>query len=343
MYSQDTVEKIRKGYYSALYFNRTKQILLAEKDLRTVTMQVFQKNEDVVLCGIPEVIDILKIGTGYFEKEKWIDKFSTLKIEHLKEGTDLKPREPVMHITGPYAYFAHLESLYLGVLARQTLIATNARRTIKAAGDKPVVCFADRFDYFLNQELDGYAVSVGGITSVCTKAQTARWQGKIAGTIPHALIAMEKGNTLLAAEKFQNEIDDRLIVLVDFENDVIKTSLEIACKFGKALWGVRVDTSENMIDKSLKGNKDHLKGVNPTLIKLLRKKLDKEGFTHVKIIVSGGFNSEKITRFEKAKTPVNIYGVGSSLLKGDNDFTADIVKVDGKNLSKAGRFFKKIR
>jgi len=67
----------------------------------------------------------------------------------------------------------------------------------------------------------------------------------------------------------------------------------------------------------------------------------------VKIIATGGFNPEKIDRFESSQVPVDIYGVGSWLLSNcscegtKNDFTGDVVKVkiDGEwiELSKVGR------
>ena len=159
------------------------------------------------------------------------------------------------------------------------------------------------------------------------------WKGKTAGTIPHSLIAINDGNTLESIRLFSKHIDDRVIALVDFNNDCISTSLNAAKLLKNKLWGVRVDTAEDMKDKSLnkKGGKKYY-GVNSTLIKLLRSELDTNGFPYVKIIVSGGFNTEKIIDFEKQQTPVDIYGVGSSLLKGNNDFTADIVKVEEKKL-----------
>jgi hypothetical protein len=80
-------------------------------------------------------------------------------------------------------------------------------------------------------------------------------------------------------------------------------------------------------------------GVNQTLVKLVRAALDQDGFNHVKIVVSGGFDAQKIKFFEKEKTPVDVYGVGSSLLKGSNDFTADIVKVEENLISKVGRTY----
>ena len=57
----------------------------------------------------------------------------------------------------------------------------------------------------------------------------------------------------------------------------------------------------------------------------------------MKIVVSGGFTAERITAFESAGVPVDAYGVGSSLLRGANDFTADVVMVDGRPCGKVGR------
>src|SRR5260370_37079772 len=112
----EAIEKIRRGYYSAVYFNRTQRILLQEKNLKTVTMQIFQK-QDAVLCGVDQVVELFKVAAGYFENDKWVGKGDEIKIESLQDGDSIKSWETVMHITGTYAYFAHLESLYLGILA----------------------------------------------------------------------------------------------------------------------------------------------------------------------------------------------------------------------------------
>ena len=184
-WDQTTVDKIRRGYYSAVYFNRTKSILEGEKNFKKVKMQIFQKHEGSVLCGVDEVVEVVKVASGYFEGVKWIDKSAEVKIESLDDGDKLSPGETVMHITGPYAYFAHLESLYLGILARRTLVATNVRKSVEAAKEKSVIFFADRFDHFLNQEGDGYAAKIGGASGVCTQAHATRFGGEPMGTIPH--------------------------------------------------------------------------------------------------------------------------------------------------------------
>lgn len=68
-----------------------------------------------------------------------------------------------------------------------------------------------------------------------------------------------------------------------------------------------------------------------------RERLDAAGFADVKIVASGGFDAERIGSFEQQRLPVDAYGVGSSLLRGTHDFTADIVEVDGRPVAKVGR------
>ncbi len=135
--------------------------------------------------------------------------------------------------------------------------------------------------------------------------------------------------------------ETNLVALVDFDNDCIGTSLECARALGSRLWGVRFDTSEMLVDKSIIPRMGTFRptGVGPELVFMAREALDREGFQHVKIIVSGGFDAERISQFEAQKVPVDAYGVGSSLMQGSNDFTADIVRVNKKDLAKVGRRF----
>lgn len=334
-WDRKTIKSIRKGYFTACYFLRTQKILLSQNNWSLVTMQVFQKNDQSTLCGINEILSLLKVGCGLYKKGKWQNLVDKISVKGLQDGDTISAGEPVLHITGPYIAFAHLESLYLGILARRTLVATNSRRMITAASGKPVYFFADRFDHFFNQEGDGYAGHVGGISDVCTQAQAFHWNGHVVGTMPHSLIALYGGETTKAAKSFLQQFPQvPLVVLVDFQNDCVGTALEVARSLGDKLYGVRLDTSELLTDRSVKES-----GVCPVLVRLVRQALDWEGFYRVKIIVSGGFTAEKIKWFEAEKVPVDAYGVGSALLKGNNDFTADIVKVNGILCAKIGRAY----
>jgi len=249
-----------------------------------------------------------------------------------------------MLIRGPYVAFAHLETLYLGVLARRTRVATNTRLVVEAAWPKPVMFFPARFDHWLVQTGDGYAAHIAGAIGVSTDAQASWWGSEGIGTVPHALIAAFGGDSVAAARAFADHIaaDVQVITLVDFDNDCVATSLALARALGRRLYAVRLDTSEAMVDRSVlpqMGDFDP-RGVNPQLVRNVRAALDAEGFDGVRISVSGGFDATKIRRFESAGVPVDSYGVGSSLFRGSFDFTADIVEVDGRPVSKAGRWYR---
>jgi len=380
------VVELRSGYRAAVYFDRSRRILAAEGDDTSVTMQVFQRSDAMVACGIDEALAVLALGAGSFRDpaaadqafaaylqardrsrrarsrggEAWVEAVRAqveaegafdrhwvpagpgqLQVAALRDGDPVDAWEPVLEIVGPYRLVAHLESVYLGVLARRTLVASNVRRVVDAAGGKPVLFFADRFDHWATQGGDGYAAFVGGAEGVATDAQAAWWGERGLGTIPHALIATFGGDTVAAVAAFARQFPGvPLIALVDFHNDSVATSLACARAFGERLWGVRLDTSGTMVDRSLWPEMGDFvpTGVNRRLVEKVRDALDGEGFEHVRVIVSGGFTAERIAAFEATGVPVDSYAVGSSLLKGSADYTADVVLREGRPCAKIGRF-----
>ena len=328
------VEKMREGYYSDKYFVRARDLLRRDKHRPRVTMQIFGKSH-AHLGGIDEAIAILKLCA-----ESWDE----LVVHALYDGDEIKPWETVLLIDGPYDAFAVLETLYLGVLARRTRVGTNTRLVVEAAKPKEVMFFPARHDHWLVQTGDGYAAHIAGAIGVSTDAQASWWGSEGVGTVPHALIAAYGGDTVLASRKFAELSDPaiRLITLVDFDNDCVGTSLAVARVLGDRLYGVRLDTSETLVDKSVIPQMGTFKptGVNPELVRNVRRALDAEGYSHVKIVVSGGFNIEKIRDFEEQRVPVDAYGVGSSLFQGRFDFTADVVMLEGKSCAKVGRGYR---
>ncbi len=188
---------------------------------------------------------------------------------------------------------------------------------------------------------DGWAAHVAGAIGVSTDAQASWWGGRGIGTVPHGLIAAFGGDTVAAATAFADRYSGEMnvTVLVDFDNDSVNTAIAVADALGDKLWGVRLDTSERLVDRSLWQDMGDFRptGVNEVLVRKVREALDAEGFEDVRIVVSGGFTVEKIRAFEDAGVPADVYGVGSSLLRGSNDFTADIVRADGRPAAKVGR------
>ncbi|OAO78662.1 Nicotinate phosphoribosyltransferase [Anoxybacillus flavithermus] len=333
-------ERVRDGWFSAVYFLKTREIVKEFRPNNIVTMQFFQK-EHAVLCGTDEVIALL---------HTFADEPEKLEIYSLKDGDKISPFETVLTITGPYQNFGYLEGIIDGILARRTSVATNVYNVVKAAAlsgvQKPVIFMGDRDDHFMMQAGDGYAAFIGGSTAQATHAMNEWWGKQGMGTMPHALIQLFDGDVVAAAKAYHAKYpDDDLIVLVDYNNDCITDALKVAREFGDKLKAVRVDTSRTMIDQYFIRHPEVLgtfdpRGVNPPLIFALREALDREGFEHVKIVVSGGFNEQRIIEFEKQGVPVDMYGVGSSLLKVHIGFTGDNVLLNGKHQAKAGRRYR---
>ena len=335
------VERMRDGYYSDQYFNLTRDLLIEEGRHPHVLMQVFQK-EQSILGGVDEAIAVLKQCAGRrLPDGDWEDGWDSLVVRALYEGDEIAPYQTVMTIEGDYSLFAHLETVYLGCMARRTLVMRNVASVVRAAAGKPILFFPARHDHWLVQTGDGWAAHVAGAIGVSTDAQASWWGGRGVGTVPHGLIAAYGGDTVTAATAFAARYygEMNITVLVDFDNDSVQTALDVASALGDRLWGVRLDTSERLVDRALQEvpNQEAHHGVTPLLAQRVRRALDLGGYEHVRIVVSGGFNPAKITAFEAAGAPVDAYGVGSSLLRGSNDFTADVVRVDGRPAAKAGR------
>ncbi|KAA0549058.1 nicotinate phosphoribosyltransferase [Bacillus sp. BGMRC 2118] len=330
-------ERIRDGWFSAVYFLKTREIVKRHKPDNIVTMQFFQK-QHAVLCGTDEVIALVKT---------FADHPDELEIHSLKDGDKISPFETVLTIKGPYQNFGYLEGIIDGILARRTSVATSVYNVMNAGAkngiQKPIIFMGDRDDHYTQQAGDGYAAYIGGSKAQATHAMNEWWGKQGMGTMPHALIQLFNGDVVEAAKAYQDTFpEDELMVLVDYNNDVITDALKVAKEFGEDLKAVRLDTSRTMIDQYFVRNPDILgtfdpRGVNVPLVFALREALDNEGYHHVKIVVTGGFNEKRIIEFEEQQVPVDMYGVGSSLLKINIGFTGDNVELNGEPEAKAGR------
>ncbi|MDB4879233.1 MAG: Quinolinate phosphoribosyl transferase [Gemmatimonadetes bacterium] len=325
------VARIRAGEFSDVYFTRAQAALRAEPRVARVTWQVSAKRGGW-LGGIDEAVALLRLCS---------EDFAALEVNALFEGDRVEPWDTVLLVEGDYAGFAHLETLIVGTLARRTRVCTNVRQLVDAARPKPVYYFGARSDHALLQPGDGLAAHVGGAASVSTDAQGAMTGKKGVGTIPHALIAAFGGDTVAAAMAMVRVLPPEvpLVALVDYANDSVATALEVARALEGRLWGVRLDTAEFMVDRSVVPAMGAFRptGVNPVLVWNVRNALDAEGFGEVRIVASGGFDVERIRAFEDEGIPVDAYGVGASVHGGRWDFTADVVQLGGAPQAKAGR------
>lgn len=325
--------KLKDGFYSANYFLKSNKIVKENEPNHIVTMQWFQRRDGTMLCGVDEAIALIHTFAIHPEE---------LEIEALNDGDIINYGEPVLKVTGKYENFGFLESVVDGILARRSSVATNVYNVMKEIGDTPIFSMADRQDDYHTQIGDGYATYVAGIKKVSTDAQGLWWGGKGMGTMPHALIQICGGDVLKAADIYLKSFpNEKVTALIDYHNNVVRDSLLLARHLKEKLNAVRVDTSKSLIDhyfddKDTSGFDPH--GVCKELIFALRKALDDEGFTYVKIVVSSSFTAEKIKEWKALNVPVDMYGVGTYFVNNTTcGFTGDLVMLDGNKQAKEGR------
>ena len=310
---------ILDGDSADVYFFRAQQVLEREGINPVVVMEVFSRQSGV-LCGIDEAKTLLAHALRDAERGE-------VTMEALSDGDLFSEREIVLRIRARYRMFGLYETAMLGMMAQSTGWATAARRCVEAAAPQPVISFGARHVHpDISDTLD-YAAIVGGCVGASTPAG-ARLSGlRPTGTMPHALVLMF-GDTVRAAEAFDRDLppDVPRIVLVDTFKDEAEEALRVADALGDRLYGIRLDTP------SERGR------VTADLVTEVRARLDQAGYQHVRIIISGGLNPDRIAYFKERGAPVDSFAVGSYISGASPvDFTGDLKEIDGKPIAKRGR------
>jgi len=311
--------EILSGDSADVYFARAETVLDREGLDPLVTMELFTRHE-AILCGIDEAKNLL----GHVLADADLKE---TQVESLGDGDAIAPKEVVLRIRARYRQFGLYETAILGMLAQSTGWATAARECVEAASPMPVISFGARHVHPDITDVLDYASIVGGCVGASTPAG-ARLAGlSPTGTMPHSLVLIF-GDTVEAALAFDRAIGPEVprIVLVDTFKDEAEEAIRVAHALGDRLYGIRLDTPAE------RGR------VTADLVHEVRARLDMEGFQHVKIVVSGGLNPERINYFKGAGAPVDSYAVGSYISgAAPIDFTGDIKEIDGRPIAKRGR------
>jgi len=310
-----TLEEIKAGKVTDIYFQRTQKILASHKQHHRVVAEFAAKSLPrdrawAVFSGLADVLDLLE-GTP-------------VDIEALPEGSIFTKDTPVLSISGDYLKFGIYETSILGLICQASGIATQAARCALAAQGRPILAFGTRRMHpALAPILDRNAY-IGGCTGISTVLSADILGIPASGTIPHALILLE-GDTLKATQDFDEFIDKEVprIALIDTFQDEKFEALRIAESLKKKLYALRFDTPS-----SRRGNFIEL-------IREVRWELDIRGYDYIKILVSGGLDEEMITALNEV---ADAYGVGTSISNAPViDFSMDIVEIDGQPIAKRGK------
>lgn len=311
-----TLEEIRRGDTTDVYFRRTMEVLRkAGKDRVRVKAEAFVKRfpgeyDYAILAGMDEVLALLA-GRD-------------VDVRAMAEGTLFLLEEPVLSIEGPYGEFGEMETAILGLLCQASGVATRSARIKRLAGDRTVLSFgARRMHPALSTVIDRNAF-IGGADGV-SAVRSAEFLGETPqGTMPHALILI-LGDTVEATRGFDAAVppDVPRISLIDTLQDEKFEALRVAGALGKKLAGVRLDTPASR------------RGDFRRIIQEVRWELDLRGYSHVRILASGGIGEADVLALRDV---VDGFGVGTSISNAPTvDFALDIVEVEGKPFAKRGK------
>ncbi|MBW7997447.1 MAG: nicotinate phosphoribosyltransferase [Candidatus Glassbacteria bacterium] len=310
LFSADNSE-IHSARVADVYLLKTRQILRAEHLDRTPVIADIHASADGLFIGGQEVRRLLD--------------GKQVTVRALPEGERMAAGETVMQLEGPYDEFGIHETAILGILSSSSGWATAAAECVRAAGNKPVACFASRHLHPAAAPVMERAALIGGCSSASNILGAQLAGSQPVGTIPHALVLIV-GDTLETAELYLKHLagSGPLVCLVDTFRDEAEESVRVARALGRDLYGVRLDTP------------GELGGVTPELVARTREGLDGAGAGHVKIFCSGGMNPLRIPPL--AAAGADAFGVGSYISAADPiDMTMDLKEISGKPIAKRGR------
>ena len=315
MFNVASFDDIKHGKVTDVYFVRTLEILKNKGVDKWVRAEFIVKR---LPGNVPWAV-----FTGLGEISKLV-KGLNVKVRAIREGTIIKPYQPVLEIEGMYTDFAVLETAILGLMCESSGVATKAARCKKAAGNKPVISFGARRVHPVIAPMVEMSAYMGGCDGVSVVFDAERLGVEPSGTMPHALILV-MGDTVDATQAFYETYGEniRLVALIDTFNDEKIEAIRVAEAFKDKLYAVRLDTPSTRRGDFVK------------ILEEVRWELNLRGFSHVKIFVSGGIDENSILQLNPY---VDLYGVGTTISNARViDFAMDIIEIEGKPLAKRGK------
>ena len=307
---------IKSGEVSDVYFVRTVEILRHRGDRRRVKAEVYLKSlpdewQWGILAGIEEAARLFE-GVP-------------VDVLAMSEGTVFNPYQPVIVIEGVYVDWAQYETALLGLICQASGIATKAARCKKAAGGRQVISFGARRMHPTLAPMIERNAFIGGCDGVAVTKSAELIDADPMGTIPHSLVLMI-GDTVEALRGFDQVIDRKVrrVALIDTLQDEKFEAIRVAEALGDDLYAVRLDTPSSR------------RGDFYRILEEVRWELDLRGFSHVKLIASGGIDEFEILALNPL---VDAYGVGTSIANAPVlNFGLDIMEIEGKPTAKRGKW-----
>ena len=233
------------------------------------------------------------------------------KIYSSREGDMVFPTRPVLQVEGNIIEAQLIETILLNILNFQTLIATKASRMRQAAGNCKLIDFGLRRAQGSGGYYASRAAFIGGFDATSNVRAGRDYDIPLSGTMAHSYIE-SYDDELTAFRDFAEVHPDNCILLVD-TYDTLKSGLPNAIRVakememkGSRLRGIRLDSGDLAY-----------------LTKISRKMLDEAGLEYVEIAVSNQLDEYIIKSLLEQHAPIDVFGVGTSLVTGQPDAALD--------------------
>ena len=219
------------------------------------------------------------------------------------------PNEPIITVIAPLIDAQLVETAILAEVNHQSLVATKARRIVKAATGRSVSDFGARRAHNMDAAIYGSrACYIGGVGSTATVIAGQMFQIPVSGTMAHSFIMYYK-DEFTAFRKYAETYPDATVLLVD-TYDVLKSGIpnairvakEVLEPMGKRLKGVRLDSGDLAY-----------------LSKKARKMLDAAGLEDCIIIASNSLDEYTISSLINQGACIDSFGVGERMITAKSE------------------------
>ena len=283
----------------------------------------YRRNPDsggfAIFAGLEQVIDYVENmqfseeDVEYFRSqnifdEKFLDYLRNFHfhgdIYAFPEGTIMYPNEPFMTIVADLLDAQLVETAILAQVNHQSLIATKARRIVRAAGGRFVSDFGARRAHNMDAATYGArAAFIGGVNGTATVSAGQMFNIPVNGTMAHSWV-MYFGDEFEAFKRYAEVYPDSATFLVDTYDvihsgipNAIRVAKEVIEPMGKRLKGIRIDSGDLAY-----------------LSKKVRKMLDEADLQDCKIVVSNSLDEFTITSLLNQGAAIDSFGVGERLI-----------------------------
>ncbi len=301
-----------------------------KKDTTKVAFDVFfRKNPDQggfsIFAGLEQVIEYIE-GLHFSDEDvaylKSLNLFTEDFLEYLRdfkftgdvyafrEGTVMYPNEPIITVVADLIQAQIVETEILAQVNHQSLIATKARRIVKAAGGRPVSDFGARRAHNNDAAIYGArAAVIGGVNGTATVSAGQYFDIPVGGTMAHSWV-MYYEDEITSFRKFAEIYPDNCILLVD-TYDVLKSGVPNAIKVFDEMkakniksknFGIRIDSGDLAY-----------------LTKATRKMLDEAGYPDAKIVISNSLDEYTIASILGQGGQVDSFGVGERMITSKSE------------------------